>query len=604
MEHTASDRRTIGPLADTLLLAAIVFGLALFSIALTRSPGTPALVWLGNGVLVGWLLTRPTSRWPMTLAAGLAGELCARALVGQGWLFEASLAAANLIEVLIVARVVRRRIPDLNDPRSWPKVGAVSTGATLYACAVSGMLVSALPWAKGDNAWIHVLLVWYSVHVVGMVLMATLVTVIRQGGLAEVSLPRRRLDFLGTMLLLGVMSLGVFSQHSYPLLFLTYPPLLLAAFRHRFLGVVCGVALLGAIGISATLLHSGPLAMSSLHQYGNVEQVVLLQLFIGAACILTFPVALAVAERSRLMRRMRESEARYRMLADHSSDLVMRLDGDGRRIYVSPSAREIVGYDPDSLLHASVELVHPEDRDTRARMLAELAATGTPAMATYRVKHAHGHYVWLEAIARPLPGADAGVIMTSRDVTARVVAEQELAESRAALEALVRIDSLTGVANRRQLDERLALAIIRARRHHQPLALMYLDIDYFKRVNDTLGHAAGDAVLRGFAQRLTSSVRASDLVARIGGDEFVILVEDAGLPGSAEVIARKLIAAMATPIDVDGAPVAATTSIGIAFSTNGPDAEALMAGADAALYSAKDAGRNTYRMITVDTPAA
>ncbi|MEO6154321.1 MAG: sensor domain-containing diguanylate cyclase, partial [Thermomonas sp.] len=226
------------------------------------------------------------------------------------------------------------------------------------------------------------------------------------------------------------------------------------------------------------------------------------------------------------------------------------------------------------------------------------------ATATYRVRHADGHYVWLEAIARPLPGVNGGVILTSRDVTARIAAEQELAESRDALEKLVRIDSLTGLANRRQLDERLAIAITRARRHRQPLALMYLDIDHFKQVNDTLGHAAGDAVLRGFAQRLISNVRASDLVARLGGDEFVILVEDAGLPGSAEVIARKLIAAMAIPIDADGTPVASTTSIGIAFSSNAPDSEALMAGADAALYSAKDAGRNTYRMVTIDPPPA
>ncbi|MDQ3039205.1 MAG: GGDEF domain-containing protein, partial [Pseudomonadota bacterium] len=189
---------------------------------------------------------------------------------------------------------------------------------------------------------------------------------------------------------------------------------------------------------------------------------------------------------------------------------------------------------------------------------------------------------------------------TSRDVTARVAADVALAESRDALERLVRIDSLTGVANRRQLDERLALAMTRARRRPQPLALIYLDVDHFKQVNDTLGHAAGDAVLRGFAQRLVSNVRGGDLVARLGGDEFVILVEDAGLPDSAEVIARKLIATMASPIDADGTPVHATTSIGIAFSSTGTDAQALMAGADAALYSAKDAGRNTYRMLTVD----
>ncbi|MEO6155423.1 MAG: MASE1 domain-containing protein, partial [Thermomonas sp.] len=178
MEHTASNRRMLGPRADVLMLAAILFGLASVSITLTRSPGIPAVVWLGNGVLVGWLLTRPMSRWPMTLAAGFIGEWLAHVLIGDGWWFASSVTCINLIEVLIVAWIVKRRIPDFNDPRAWLEVGAVSSGATLLACVVSGLLAAALSWGPEGPNWLGVLLVWFSVHVVGMVLMATLVTVL------------------------------------------------------------------------------------------------------------------------------------------------------------------------------------------------------------------------------------------------------------------------------------------------------------------------------------------------------------------------------------------------------------------------------------------
>ncbi len=181
-----------------------------------------------------------------------------------------------------------------------------------------------------------------------------------------------------------------------------------------------------------------------------------------------------------------------------------------------------------------------------------------------------------------------------------MIAEESLKASQQELENLARVDSLTGLANRRQFDERVDLALARSRRHGTPVALLYIDIDYFKRINDSLGHLAGDAVLSAFAGRLAACVRAEDLVARLGGDEFVMLVEDGATTQGTEAIARKLIRHVSEPGLVDGDDTTVTTSIGIAFCLRDTDAEELLQYADKALYVAKGNGRNTFHLVTMN----
>ena len=232
------------------------------------------------------------------------------------------------------------------------------------------------------------------------------------------------------------------------------------------------------------------------------------------------------------------------------------------------------------------------------------ASAGHPVTAIYRLRHKNGHYVWMEAAARSIPSADGGhamdIIFAGRDVSQRVAAEQALQESRSELEALARLDSLTGLANRRQFDERLTHALGRPRRQGLAVALMYMDIDHFKQVNDSYGHAAGDEVLRIFGQRLSACVRSGDLVARLGGDEFVVLIEDLSAPSTAEAIARKLIDSMSEGMTVGDSVLHVTTSIGIAYSVHPAVAKTLTAAADAALYAAKKAGRNTWQLLPAD----
>jgi diguanylate cyclase (GGDEF)-like protein len=166
----------------------------------------------------------------------------------------------------------------------------------------------------------------------------------------------------------------------------------------------------------------------------------------------------------------------------------------------------------------------------------------------------------------------------------------------AKLSQLASLDALTGLPNRRQFEDRIAGALAEAQITGNALAVMFLDVDHFKSINDRLGHGAGDAVLKEFALRLRQTVRVSDIAARLAGDEFVVLLE--GVPGEhdAEVVAKKVLAAIREPFFCAGAPLQVTTSVGVAFSAHPRAAGELLACADAALYEAKNAGRDTLRV--------
>ena len=197
--------------------------------------------------------------------------------------------------------------------------------------------------------------------------------------------------------------------------------------------------------------------------------------------------------------------------------------------------------------------------------------------------------VWLSAVYRPHA---AGVVGWIRDITARKVAEQQI-------EYQAYHDALTGLANRRLFQEHLTLALALAARRQRTVSVLFLDLDHFKLVNDTLGHTMGDALLRLVGARLKACVRDGDTVARVGGDEFTIVLQDLEKKEDAAVVAQKVLLAVAEPIDLDAHRLYVTTSIGITvFPDDGVDAETLLKNADNAVYRAKADGRNTYRMST------
>ena len=188
-------------------------------------------------------------------------------------------------------------------------------------------------------------------------------------------------------------------------------------------------------------------------------------------------------------------------------------------------------------------------------------------------------------------GSTHGIFSLSLDITALKQVERRLIE-------LARVDTLTALPNRLAFNEYLPNAIARARRTGSAIALMFLDIDHFKSINDTLGHAAGDEVLSEYARRLLACVRSTDTVARLAGDEFVIVLENLSTQEAAAAVARKIVGRIHAPaFQIDGRLLEVTTSIGIAFheaTDSSVAAEELLARADAALYSAKAAGRNRF----------
>jgi diguanylate cyclase (GGDEF)-like protein/PAS domain S-box-containing protein len=302
--------------------------------------------------------------------------------------------------------------------------------------------------------------------------------------------------------------------------------------------------------------------------------------------------------------RLRESEQRLSLALEGSQLVPFDWDVATGDVFLSEHWAVMLGGKPAptrTTFAALEQLVHPDDRLVVGRLIRDaLKGVTSYYRAEYRVRTSTGSWIWIQThgqvTARDPAGRALRLIGTNADVTERRRAESELAESRAQLERAAQHDGLTGLPNRNLLSDRLEQALARARRNRQLISLFYLDLDRFKDINDKLGHAAGDALLKAFAERLNACVRETDTVARLGGDEFVILLEDVHEDRDARAVADKIIDAMRRDFHVDSKALRATTSIGVAFTRGDTTGEELIKEADAALYEAKHAGRNRYKV--------
>jgi diguanylate cyclase (GGDEF)-like protein/PAS domain S-box-containing protein len=293
---------------------------------------------------------------------------------------------------------------------------------------------------------------------------------------------------------------------------------------------------------------------------------------------------------------LRESEARYRLMAENSTDMISRHALDGTNLYISPACTALLGYEPVELIgRTCYDLVHPLDEPHVAEAQSRMLEESIPVTVSYRILHQNGSYVWFETTSRPLLSSDGGiheVIAVSRDISERKQAEEQI-------EYQAYHDALTGLPNRLLFKDRLTVALAHARRQRRPLAVMFLDLDHFKLVNDTLGHSTGDQLLKVVAQRLQESLREEDTIARMGGDEFTVLLSRLHGTEDAPMVAAKLLETIAQPISIDGQELFITTSIGIAICPHdGENAEILLKNADNAMYRAKETGRNSYQLCT------
>jgi diguanylate cyclase (GGDEF)-like protein/PAS domain S-box-containing protein len=297
-----------------------------------------------------------------------------------------------------------------------------------------------------------------------------------------------------------------------------------------------------------------------------------------------------VTELAESRARVIEIEERLRTIADNVPALIAYIDTGLRYAFANQRYQEWFGVKSADMLGKTVAEAMGEAFFAPRRAALERCLAGhASALEIEEERRGRRRVISTTYLPHLRDGMVQGIYVLSTDATSAREYERQL-------HALAHSDHLTGLPNRRSFEERLVQAIARARRSAMAMALVYLDVDHFKQINDSLGHASGDGVLREFARRLSATVRATDTVARLAGDEFVIVLEQVGSARECGRIADKLLDALRADFLVDGQPRQVTASIGIAWSAH-PEQSALAHAADEALYASKRAGRNTASVV-------
>jgi len=359
---------------------------------------------------------------------------------------------------------------------------------------------------------------------------------------------------------------------------------------------VAGRAQMQTIGMSAreTSRTSGALARSMPYAAMAVAFLVLIYLSRGglggqATLMIGVVFALTLLLMFRQAVVLRMAEEHYASLVANASDVIMIIGADGVVRFASPAATRTLGLKPEEITGKRLtQLWGGEDGERLRAFLDEIARTpsGLVGPVEFRIERAARV---IEGVGSNLSNDRAvrGLALNFRDITERKVLEEKLRQ-------LAFHDPLTLLANRNLFRDRVQHALTRAQRGDNYAAVMFLDVDNFKNINDSLGHDAGDRLLQAVAQRIIQTSRSSDTVARLGGDEFGVLLEGIGMPADVRRVADALIESLGAPFPLDGREVRVTASIGVAFSAIDTTAEALLSNADLAMYHAKAAGKNRH----------
>jgi PAS domain S-box-containing protein len=308
----------------------------------------------------------------------------------------------------------------------------------------------------------------------------------------------------------------------------------------------------------------------------------------------------------RVRRQLADHDELCQLITENAADLIAVVDGAGNRLYNSPAYSKVLGYSEEELSTTSaIDQIHPSDRERVLQAAAKARASGRGQRLEYRMRHKNGDWRILESTASPIQNGSGKLerlVIVNRDITERKRAE-EMLEHRALH------DLLTELPNRALFVDRLQHSLIRARRHSDyKFVVLFIDIDGFKVLNDSLGHSAGDELLIQVAKRLTACFRETDTVsrsattmnptisndslARLGGDEFTVLLDDVSEPSDAIRVARRIIDKIALPFTLAGQQVVISASIGIGASSNTYEgAEDMLRDAEIAMYRAKQAGK-------------
>ena len=538
------------------------------------------------------------------ILAALTGYFAASVLSGWAPSLALPLDLIQCGELWLIAVAFRRYVFDFNALREQRLVRlfiAVAIAVPLASAALRGAVFKQAMYASWVQTWV----ITGMSHTIGILLAVPLLLLVSNNALLRSRKIRaKRQAGLPSLLLIALSTIAVFEQTSYPFLFLVLPPVMLTVLVWGVEGAAFGSPIVAIVACSFTAYHHGPLWLMT--NAGAELRTVVLQLFLGVIVGTALLVGALLDERERAADGVREAQSIYQILLDHSEDMILLSSLDLATRYVSPGVEAITGWKPEEFLKLPpFSTMHVEDQEPARALIESLQAGISPHRFRYRILCSDGSYKWVEAIIRGY-GADAnqvhGYVAAIRDISTQADIEQawsneraELADQNKQLAALAAIDELTGLANRRTFDRMLKQEVARHIRIKNTVSLLMVDVDMFKKFNDRYGHPNGDKALKLVAETLGLGTRASDVVARVGGEEFAVLLPDTDEIGALFVAQKILENVRLLHIEHKESPFGQiTVSVGCATwpPSVGQDQANLVQQADDALYRSKETGRN------------
>lgn len=569
---------------------------AITSLFLTGGHDGIAMLWPASGILFAALMIVPRQRAGWYLAAAALASLAANLQSGTTVFVSIGFTVANIMESAFGAWLLLTRSKcrvSFADPGGLTCFCMAATVATVLNATVATSMAS----VASIGFWFS----WFSTDLLGILVVTPLILIISR------SIHRDRLraglaaapKAVAVFAIVAIVAGLTFSQSSYPLLFMPMFAVLIAAFRLGPLGAAGGVLIVAAVSSIAIALGAGPQALVHADPMGRslFLQFYLLMLFAAA-----LPVAALLAARHQLLDHL-ATKMRLLQLAESAAHVGhWRLDIAAQTVTWSEELLRIHGHDDHEPLsvEAAINAYHPDDRERVAAQITDSIEQCRGFEFTARIVRSDGevrHVFSKGEIDRMGEDKSFGLFGILQDITTQVEHEAAIEEARSHAEAAAReatilaeTDLLTGIANRRRTTFVLNQAILASQQTGRPLSIAILDVDHFKRINDTYGHQTGDEVLKRIAGDAAGELRSGDTVGRFGGEEFLIVLPDATAQTALLVAERVRLA-----IEAGGSTPCVTISVGVAELACGERSETLLKRADKALYVAKNEGRNTMR---------
>ncbi|MBW8294688.1 sensor domain-containing diguanylate cyclase [Sphingopyxis sp.] len=576
-----------------LLTATGYYLLASLSLYATKGADNIAAVWPPSGYFLALLLLMPDRVRYAAFAAMVLASVSANISGGVNTLTATAYTVANAVEATIALLLIRR-FEGAEMSFMAPRAVGRFCVATLSASAASAVVATALT-ANGPDFFLS----WMTTVALGMLIVTPpivmLARIVGSNALNNMSIAMK-IEAVGLLTMAAFVTGASFAQSEFPVTFLPCVAVIVASYRLGPFGAAAGMLIVAAIASLLTAHGHGPIAAMN---YSQKVEVLFLQFYLVTLLFIALPLAALLVVQRRLAKRLEQSnrwllQAEAVALVGH-----WRVDLKAWTIQWSDQTYRVHGLEPGVPVDVdySVAQYLPEDRAKVQRVLTEAVRTGEPFVYQGRIKRADGgirHVRSHGSIEKGRRGKAVAIFGTVQDVTETVENARILESARSDAERVANTDMLTGLPNRRHTLAILDQVLCEARQQGTPLAVAIFDIDHFKQINDSHGHAAGDDVIRRVGQRAKASLREEDLVGRFGGEEFVCILRGRSAL-SAELVAERVRKAVQTDSESGDGP-GATISIGLAIFADDETAEDLLQRADKALYMAKRGGRNRLQM--------